>query len=142
MDYRELARQLLMYMAALRKCGEHRKINESMQGETFIINMISLHGGDIQPGEISRHMGISAARITAALNNLEKKGILTRRINPENRRRILIELTDSGKEQAKQNYETLIERTSGMLSSLDMHDAAELVRIIGKLAETVPTHDK
>jgi Transcriptional regulators len=138
MEYRELARQLLLHMSKLRRFGENRKINDSMQGETFMLSLISFHGGDIQPGEISRHMGISAARITAALNNLEKKGFITRRIDPENRRHILIELTEYGKEQARLNYETVVDKTCDILSNLNEDDASELVRIIGKLAEKMP----
>ena len=113
-----------------------------MRGETFIINHIAFHGGDLLPSDISSHMGISAARITAVLNSLEKKGFITRRIDPENRRKIIIELTESGKEQAGQNFDTLVNKMSGMLSKLDEHDAGELVRIIGKLAESIPEHDK
>lgn len=137
MDYSELAKELLLHFSRLRGHGPHKNISDSMRGETFILNMLSLRGDNVQPSEISNRMGISAARITAALNSLEKKGFITRRIDPGNRRRILIELTEPGKEQAHRNFETLVERTGDMLGTLGEHDAKEFVRITGILANNL-----
>ena len=53
----------------------------------FVLTYISKHGGSVIPSEISNEMGISTARIAAALGSLESKGLITRRIDERDRRR-------------------------------------------------------
>lgn len=135
MDYEKLAGELITSIAKMQRGGPQQRINESMYGESFALNYLSLQQGDIQPSDISNTMGISAARITATLNSLEKKGLIERRRDPDDRRRILIELTAEGIETAKKRFESISKITCEMLSKLGEHDAREYVRITGKLAE-------
>lgn len=141
MDYEILAQTLLKSMARMHRNGLHKRINESMYGEQFVLHHIFLHEGDILPGEISIKMGISAARITATLNSLEKKKLLVRNIDPNDRRRILIELTEQGRSQARENHQIILDNACNMLSELGEHDAGEYVRITGRLVEITQKHN-
>ena len=100
MDYEELAKTLLSRMYTLNKTRSQRNINEGMRGEGFVLQYIIRRGGNVLPSEISGFMDISTARMAAALNSLERKGLITRRIDPSDRRQILVDLTDKGKEFA------------------------------------------
>ena len=135
MDYRELAADFLKCLHAMRKAGPHHNINESLRGETFALQYIFLHEGPVLPGEISSEMGISSARIAAALNSLERKGLVTRRIDFSDRRRILVELTEKGVESAKAHGNELLDNTTKLLSALSEEDAREFVRITAILAQ-------
>ncbi|MDP3448338.1 MAG: helix-turn-helix domain-containing protein, partial [Eubacteriales bacterium] len=97
MDFTELAREYMEVLFKMRKRKNDKKINDSMHGEQFVLTYVSKHGGSVIPSEISNEMGISTARIAAALNNLENKGLVTRRIDERDRRRILVELTAAGR---------------------------------------------
>jgi DNA-binding MarR family transcriptional regulator len=89
----------------------------------------------VSPGEISNEMGVSTARIAATLNSLEKKGFITRKIDTSNRRHIIVESTELGKEWATKNYNKAIVGCANMLKLLGEHDAQEFVRILGRFAE-------
>lgn len=138
MDYKELASELMQKMYVLNKVRPHRQINESMQGEAFVLKYLAYHGGSVLPSEISNVMGISSARIAATLNSLERKGLITRNIDTGDRRRILVNLTSEGKTVADEHNQQILEKTSNMLSLLGEHDAREYVRITGKLANLLP----
>ena len=56
----------------------------------------------------------------------------------EDRRRILVDLTEAGREQAKKHYEMIMNITVNMLQYLGEEDATELVRIMKKLADRSP----
>ena len=56
-----------------------------------VYSFLSAHENGVIPSDISK-MGISSARIAAALNSLEKKAS-SRRIDTDDRRRILVNLT-------------------------------------------------
>lgn len=137
MDYSELAIKYLKSMFTLSKSRPHKQIHESMKGETFVLQYIALHEGDVLPSDISNMMCISSARIAATLNSLENKGLITRKIDTSDRRRILVDLTPNGKEQVKEHYQMVLKNVSRMLSVLGEYDAREYVRIIGRLSDII-----
>jgi DNA-binding MarR family transcriptional regulator len=65
---------------------------------------------------------------------LEKKGLITRKIDPNNRSKIIIEITAEGEAVAKEENKIALESTVKMLEYLGEHDAKEYVRIIKKLS--------
>jgi DNA-binding MarR family transcriptional regulator len=122
-------------MHLFRRFKPQQKINESMHGEAFALHHIAKSGDKIIPSEISEAMGISGARIAATLNSLENKGYITRQIDPSDRRRILVTLTDKGREQENEYRRQLTETIEKMLRQLGEEDAKEYIRITRKMAE-------
>jgi DNA-binding MarR family transcriptional regulator len=141
MDYKDMASEFMQNMQKmhkLRQASPQKQIDESMRGEHFVLQFIAVHQGYVLPSEISNEMGISSARIAATLNGLERKGLITRQIDINDRRRILVDLTPKGKTLVKEHYQEAMEMITKMLSKLGEHDAREYVRIIGRLAEVAP----
>ena len=135
MEYDQLAFEFMEKMKLLQRAKPHKHINEAVQGEAFVLHYIAYNGGDVLPGEISHEMDVSSARIAAALNALEKKGLITRRIDPKDRRKILVAVTGAGMEEAERHRQAAVGVAAKMLGMLGERDAAEYVRITGKLAE-------
>jgi len=137
-DFEQMAQEYLETMYYMRKINSHKEIHDSVHGENFVLLFISQRGGKVIPSDISNEMGISTARVAAALNSLEKKGLIIRRIDAEDRRRILIDLTDSGMEQVKNHYSMVLNMVKNMLHFLGEKDAKEFIRIMKRLAEKGP----
>ena len=135
MDYTELAKQFLNNTYQFRKGRQQKKIDETMHGEAFVIMYISKRGGDVLPSEISNKMNITSARVAAALSSLENKGLITRTMDPNDRRKILVDLTPAGKELAESYEQKALDGAKRMLEMLGEQDALEFVRILGKLAK-------
>ena len=135
MDYVTLAAELLDKMQVLRKSKPQKHINESLHGEAFVLHFIAGHDGDVLPGEISSEMGVSSARVAAALNSLESKGMITRKIDLSDRRKILVGITPAGRALAEQQQQAVIQGASKMLALLGEQDAKAYVRITGRLEE-------
>ncbi|MDK2966150.1 MarR family transcriptional regulator [Lacrimispora sp.] len=138
MDYTSLAREYIQVMHQMRNKSGQKKIHDSMHGEHFILFYISMRKGGIIPSEISNEMGITSARIAAVLNSLEAKGLITRRIDTEDRRRILVDLTEAGREYVNEHRNTIMKITINMLQYLGEEDSTELIRIMKRLAERNP----
>ncbi len=138
MDFERMAQEYLETMYYMRKMNSHKQIHDSVHGENFVLFFISQKGGKVIPSDISNEMGISSARVAAALNGLEKKGLIVRKIDAEDRRRILIDLTDLGKEQVKNHYRMIMNMVKNMLQYLGENDAREFIRIMKRLAEKGP----
>lgn len=134
MDYEALAKVMLNRMFDLNKTRPQRNLNEGMRGEGVALQYIIHHGGKVIPSEISSFLCISTARMAVALNNLERKGFITRRIDASDRRRILVEATEAGKAFAEKKEAHMLRHTTQMLMRLGEHDATELVRILERVA--------
>jgi len=53
------------------------------------------------PSELADRLTINRPTVTIILRNLEKKGWIERRTDPENRRNVQVRLTETGKEKAE-----------------------------------------
>lgn len=142
MDYSILAKTLLENMHRIGRHRPDKSIRQAIKGEMFVLRYLSHHKGDVVPGDIGKVMNVSSARIAQTLNSLEKKGWVTREIDAEDRRRILVKLTAEGKKQTEQHQEKVIRNTIKILELLGEHDAKEYVRITGRLAEIMPQCEK
>lgn len=136
----ELANEFLHLMPRLHRTGPQKQINESMRGEHFIVQYINMQGRKVQPSEISNEMRISSARVAAALNSLEKKGFIVREIDPSDRRRILVDLTDEGKQTAHKISMHMVEGVHALFAEIGVEDARDLIRIIKKIAVFMEAH--
>ncbi|MCL2044815.1 MAG: MarR family winged helix-turn-helix transcriptional regulator [Oscillospiraceae bacterium] len=138
MDFSKLAEELIQHnedMQRMRSERPQRIIDESTRGEGAVLRFVfDKDGEDVLPSEISKGIRISTARIAATLNSLEGKSLITRKIDPQDRRKILVQITDAGKEQAAKELAHLYEQTTNMLKHLGEHDAKEYVRIMKKFA--------
>ena len=135
MDYDVLAGEFIKKIQQLGKAKLQKKITDCMRCEAFMLQYIALNEGHALPSQISDEMNLSTARVAAALNSLEHKNLITRSIDPRDRRRILVELSPSGRTLAREHARMLLEETTAMLRMLGERDAEEYVRITGKLAE-------
>lgn len=135
MDYKMLANEFLNASFELNKQAPQRRVDESMKGERFVmyyLYFINRHG---LPSEISDKMGISTARVAVILNRLEDKKLISRSIDPKDRRRILVELTPAGNELAEAEHKKVLKLVANMLEMLGKDDSQEFVRLIKKIAK-------
>lgn len=140
MDYKALATEFMQKMYIINKARPHKQLNESMQGEAFVLHYLFHQEDSVLPSEISNFMGISTARIAVALNSLERKGLITRRIDTSDRRRILVNLTEEGRAYAKEQQQEMLENIAKLITMLGEQDAREYVRITGRIAEFASQH--
>jgi len=133
MNYEQLAAEFLNHM---QKAEPQKAFDVGMCGETFILHYIGERGSDsVTPSEIGNAMNVSSARVAAALNTLEKKGLVSREIDKTDRRKILVKLTGEGKAMAEEQKRRSLQKLTDMLRILGERDAREFVRIMAKLSE-------
>jgi len=134
-EHIQLAAELLGNMKELFRAQPHRHMSEALHGSTFALHFIAMHEGDVLPGQLCQEMCVSSARVATALNNLESKGMITRRMDPQDRRKILVTITPEGRAFAEQQYHAVVEGLACMLGLLGEQDAQEYVRITRRLAD-------
>ena len=141
MDYTVLAADLLERMRELRKAGFQRHLEGHLQGENFVLSYLALQQQYALPSNISKEMNVSTARVTATLNKLEKKGLITRKISTDDRRKVKVEITEKGRKRAESLHCAFLVHAAELLRRLGDDDAKEYLRITGKLAGIIYNQD-
>jgi DNA-binding MarR family transcriptional regulator len=148
LEYETLANEFIALAKEMHN-GIHMDIAQANKGEGFILCYLVKNEGRAYPSELARTAGISSARIAAALNALEAKGLVRRSEAGSDRRRKLITITEAGMNEAAKKREEIYQNTLELLEALGLEDAKELLRIITRIvamkkvrcsyAETVKT---
>ncbi|MBR6934829.1 MAG: winged helix DNA-binding protein [Clostridia bacterium] len=133
MDYEKTAETIIATVedAAILKI-EH-DYSRLITGENLVLYCIYKSGGKALPKNLCRITGVSSARIAAVLNRLEAGGLVRRSIDTEDNRQTVVALTGDGQARAISNHETVLRRTSALLSYLGETDTLSLLKIVGKI---------
>jgi MarR family 2-MHQ and catechol resistance regulon transcriptional repressor len=100
----------------------------------FLVLEALLHKGPTPVNEIGRKVHLTSGSITTAVDRLERKGMVERRNDPEDRRARVVHLTASGRKLiscAFADHERALERASGGLTAAERGQAAALLKKLG-----------
>ena len=82
--------------------------------------------------ELRELLGIQAGSVSELAGRLEERGFLTREQDPADRRRILLRLTQAGRERAEKDSRA---RDQELFCALSEEEQAELRRLLQKIAD-------
>lgn len=133
MDYQAAAVEILRCISALSGNAAATRLQQCSQGEAMALHLLALAPAGMTPSDLSEQMGISTARVAAILNGLEAKGFILRRSGPKDRRRVLVEMTEAGRERGKMLYRHMLEHMVSTLQLLDKEEIDWCIRILHKL---------
>jgi DNA-binding MarR family transcriptional regulator len=94
-----------------------------------------LRGGPLTAGDLARRLGLSAASMTRLLERLESRGLVQRTMDIEDRRRVLVELTEAGRETTGTLGFWLDSPALKALEALEPQDCARVADALELLAE-------
>ncbi len=135
MDYLKLALELSKVKHQMSSISSFRKILEVDNGKKFVLGYLDESACPVIPKDIGGAMNVSSARVAAILNQLEVKGMVRRKPNPNNGRYTVIELLPDGKIQRQKNINDFNQQQADLLESLGPDDALEYVRLQKKIAD-------
>jgi DNA-binding MarR family transcriptional regulator len=96
--------------------------------------------GPLTVGEAAQHLDRAQSVVSDIVTQLERKGLLEREPDPDDRRRTLVWLTPAGAEALRRDGQVLsVERVAAALAALDPAERDQLVRALGRLVEVAPT---
>ena len=110
-------------------------INRANRGELFVLHFLLMSKTEVLPSEISAALNSSTARISALLGALEKKGQIVRNIDKNNRRNILVTITEAGRERAEAEMQEIKNSMTQVFIQMGEEDTAEFLRLTSKFFE-------
>ena len=138
MDTTELAQEYLVLMQKIVSNAPFNQVQEYSRGEMMVLRYLELKEGEdasepVTPGDMSQALGLTTARIANVLKSLERKGLVERVHDTEDRRRVFVTLTDAGREFTRRKTEQVVSGAEEFILHMGEEDAPELIRLLGRM---------
>lgn len=105
------------------------------QGEMRLLGCLNAGADGRTAGELSTLLDLSTARIAAMLNNLERKGAITRARDTADRRRVVVRLTEQGRNEVQTSFNEAVACLSEVYRRMGEADTRELLRLSDRAGE-------
>lgn len=102
-----------------------------------VLAIIDGAGEPITPGVIAERAIIAAASTTSVLDTLERRGLVERRPHPTDRRKLLIDLTSSGRSAIDKILPGVHRLETAVMSALSEDERRDLLGLIAKVQASV-----
>ena len=102
-------------------------LTEFLQGEMKVLSFIAVSDRELLPGQLSSSLEMTAGRIAGILRSLEKKGYITRRTDIADRRRVLVSITEQGREYINSSSEKLEQRLNMLVAEMGSENTVRVI---------------
>ena len=103
--------------------------------------LMALHSSVRSHGWLCRDLDVSTGAMTNRLDKLERRGLVQRAPDPQDRRGVLLELTPAGHARLEEYIEAGAERERELLDDLTLAEKQELNRLLSTLLVSLQTKD-
>jgi DNA-binding MarR family transcriptional regulator len=119
----------------------HRMLDETLsefgltEGEWKVLGDLTLSGPPYRRsvGKLARRADLSSGAMTNRLDGLEKAGLVRRVPDPDDRRGVLVELTDAGRKAWKDSVKAQAAKESLVAAALDEDEKLQLNALLRRL---------
>ena len=87
----------------------------------------------ISPSVLAEKVGVKRATMTGLLDGLEGKGLVERVAHPEDRRKVSIRLTDTGRQVLDEMLPDYYSRIAKLMVNLTENERKSLISLLGKI---------
>lgn len=98
-------------------------------------------GAPLSPGEVAERLLLTPGSVTSLLDTLERRGLVRRSPDPEDRRRVLVSITEAGRRLVDQFVPEAVALQTAVMGALSEQDRARLVRLLATIRATAATLD-
>lgn len=138
-------KEIIFSIRKLMQAGEFytKELNKKYQVSAPQLNcLISLYeNGPLPPSQIAKHIMVKSSTVTGIVDRLEQKGLVKRFRNSPDRRVITIELTDSGKNLAKNAPPPIQQKIIDNLKKLSKDELDQIILSLTKLTDMLDVQD-
>jgi MarR family transcriptional regulator, organic hydroperoxide resistance regulator len=120
----------------------HDENDVSIKGENAIIGTLHFFKNGLSSGELSQKLDVSTARIAAAVNNLEYKGFVKRKIDSVDKRKIIVSLTEDGDKRFIEFENNLRKRLLLITNELGQEKVKEYIETMKQIKDILERNDK
>jgi len=113
------------------------------RGEVGALSALRVSGPPhrLSPTRLGRGLMLSSAGVTSRIDRLERRGLVRRLPDPDDRRGVIVELTDEGARLVDEAVAAVAESDRQLLGRLDPDEIAQLQALLKKLLASLEPAD-
>ncbi len=92
-------------------------------------------------GDLRRVFGYKGSTLTSMLDRMERRGLITRGVHPDDRRSFLVELSKDGHKTAREVNQAVRDLEQGILQHLEPDDLEGFRQVMSAIAEATGASD-
>lgn len=119
---------------------ELREISLSPSAFNVLMALVNTPGNTIEPYDLAERLLISRPSITGLLDTLQRKNLIRRDPHPDDRRRVLVTLTDTARDLLQKHYPVHYANQRAQLEDLSADEKAQLVSLLRRVKGAAPEH--
>jgi DNA-binding MarR family transcriptional regulator len=141
----ELHNELLRSLFVLKKFtntfrpADLLKENEMNLASFTLLYYIKEHSGDLSCEKIRQELSVTKPAVSQMLASLEKKGFLTRETNKENRRCIVLSLTEKGTSFIEKTEQETEKRLEEIIKRFGENETCNMIALINRFLSSMIT---
>jgi DNA-binding MarR family transcriptional regulator len=112
-------------------------------GEWAVLSALGRLSDDdaLTPGQLATEGNVAPSSMTHRLDRMVERGLITRQVDPDNRTRVLVRLTDDGWQQFATAIREANVVESGLLADLDGDQVVELISLLEGMIDKLDSSD-
>lgn len=126
------------FLAVVDKTLRHHRLSRAGREALAILEGA---GQPLSPTTIAERLLVTTASVTSLLDTLERRGLVERRPDPTDRRRLLVELTDDGRVLVEQFLPEIVALQTAIIAELSETQRQTLLRLLSKIREGIAKTD-
>ena len=112
-------------------------IAEMLEGEHAVLSYILKEKQDVTPTNISLKLGITKSRVTAILNSLHEKELVLLKRKSDDRRKIIVWLTEKGEEAIVSKLIVVDNKILKLIEELGVEKSITLIEILNDINQII-----
>lgn len=130
----ELSKELINVIVNIKQVLVKKNFSRPLVGEgQILICLIEKNG--LTPGTLSDISELGSGRVANILKSMEEKGYIVRKKDDNDKRKVLVYITDEGKKWHEENKRRVEEEVDSVLKYIGEQDTKELIRILNKVVD-------
>ncbi len=126
------------FLAMVDKALRHHRLS---QAGRQALAALEGAGQPLSPTTLADRLIVTTASITSLLDTLERRGLVERRPDPTDRRRLLVALTDDGRALVEQFLPEVVALQTAVMAELTETQRQQLLRLLSKVRDGMANTD-
>jgi len=125
-----------LLMQKLRRCHRflHQRADGGKTGQARLLRELRFHG-EMTQRSLQEHMRIQQSSLSELVKKTEEQGLIERNVCPDDKRQLLVRLTEAGREQAERVHEAYLQQNIVFMQVLTEEEQLTLLALLTKLDE-------
>ncbi len=130
-----ISEELYAAVANLGRDREQKIVTASASGEEGLLYYLAYKRDGVYSGVLKDQLGVGSGRMADILRRLEEKELIVRSEDTEDSRRVVVHITELGRERAVSMNQRVLAWYGRLHEYLGEEDSRELIRLLKKLSK-------